>query len=94
MHSFYTPENIRKPYGFQGVEKGCIGNKLVNGLINQNKTHLIHLHGVKVSEFGILSGPFFPRLQTEYGEYRYSKKKEKEDQKNLPKRTLFVNCFL
>ena len=21
------PENIRKPYGFQGIEKGCIGNE-------------------------------------------------------------------
>ena len=28
MHSLsLPPENIRKPYGFQGVEKGCIGNK-------------------------------------------------------------------
>ena len=31
MHHFSTPENIRKPYCFQGVEKGCIENKWSKG---------------------------------------------------------------
>ena len=34
MHPFSTLENIRKPYGFwcfQGLQKECVGNKLVKG---------------------------------------------------------------
>ena len=30
MHPFSTSEKIRKSYGFQGIEKGCIGNERIN----------------------------------------------------------------
>ena len=44
MHPFPTPENIRKPDGFQGVEKRCIGNKRVNKSKHYVRCLLFRLH--------------------------------------------------
>ena len=67
------------PLSFQGLEKGCIGNKWV-------KFNAFYYSGFlvfKVSIFRIFSSPFFPAfgLNTEF--YRVVQKRENTSQKKL-----------
>ena len=51
MHPFSIPENIRKPQGFQGVEKRCIGNEWVKSTFMTLSNIMMELNYEKSNKY-------------------------------------------
>ena len=44
LYTLKTSENLKVFWRFQGVEKGCIGNKWVNFSMNSKYTNMYHFY--------------------------------------------------
>ena len=66
LYPLKTLENVTAFWCFQGLEKGCIGNKWVKAMIIGKKEFKCMekkyqtCTAWKVSKYGVFSGPYFP----------------------------------